>query len=69
MLGTPYFTYALIKLGKIIIFLNYYKITYTYKVLPDYWELFLPHGDPLLTLGLVQNLKFCNLATIVKNKK
>ena len=32
MLGTPCFTYALIKLGKTIIFLNYYKITYNYVV-------------------------------------
>ena len=32
MLGTPYLTYASFKVGKIIIFFNYYKITYTYVV-------------------------------------
>ena len=32
MLGTPYFSYAFIKLGKIIIFKNYNKIAYTYVV-------------------------------------
>ena len=30
MLGTPYRTYALFKLGKIKIILNYYNFTYTY---------------------------------------
>ena len=32
MLGTPYLTYALFKVGKIMIFLNYYNFTYTYVV-------------------------------------
>jgi len=32
MLGTPYQTYALFKVGKIIIFQNYYNFTYTYVI-------------------------------------
>jgi hypothetical protein len=51
MLGTPYLTYALFKVGKIIVFVNYYNFTYTYVVFEIVGNFFYPHGDPRLTLG------------------